>query len=131
MQWWQAALWGLAGGVCVEALELYAHIRSRRRWSWRRPIPQGMAAFWVSVLIRVGVGGVVAAAMAHDGQVAGAVAAFGLGVAAPLVIEKLARLVPLNLDVPAALELPPDPAATPAPTGQSGQPAAGGSGNAP
>ncbi|MFC6879375.1 MULTISPECIES: hypothetical protein [Actinomadura] len=93
-----------------------------------------MAAFWVSVLIRVGVGGVVVAAMARDGQVAGAVAAFGLGVAAPLVIEKLARLVPLNLDVQAALEPPPDLAAEPAPSGQggqAGQAATGGGGNAP
>jgi hypothetical protein len=131
MVWWQAALWGLAGGFLVEALELYASIRrSTRRWSWRRPIPQGMAAFVVSIVIRMGAGATVAAALAQDGQVAGALAALGLGVAAPLVIEKLARVVPLNVDVQAAMEpmpaaLPPVPPSTgaplPGPAGPAGQ----------
>ncbi|WP_141578552.1 hypothetical protein [Actinomadura sp. WMMA1423] len=103
--WWQAVLWGMAGGGCVEALELYAQIhRSRRRWSWRRPIPQGLTAFAVSVLIRLAVGAAVAAALAASGQVSGPLAAFGLGVAAPLVIEKLARLVPLQIDARSAFD---------------------------
>ncbi|WP_433461853.1 hypothetical protein [Spirillospora sp. CA-128828] len=128
MVWWQAALWGIAGGFLVEALELYASIRrSTRRWTWRRPIPQGMAAFVVSIVIRMGAGGTVAAALAQDGQVAGALAALGLGVAAPLVIEKLARVVPLNVDVQAAME----PAPAPSPSsgaplpGSAGQPGGG------
>ncbi|WP_433474192.1 hypothetical protein ACQPZP_36345 [Spirillospora sp. CA-142024] len=126
MVWWQAALWGIAGGFLVEALELYASIRrSTRRWTWRRPIPQGMAAFVVSVVIRMGAGGTVAAALAQDGQVAGALAALGLGVAAPLVIEKLARVVPLNVDVQATME-PAPPA--PAPPPSSGAPLPGSAG---
>ncbi|WP_242911447.1 hypothetical protein [Actinomadura terrae] len=121
MAWWQAALFGLGGGLCVEALELYTHIRrSRRRWNWRRPIPQGMAAFVVSVVIRVGVGGTVAAVMAWDGQIVGAIGAFGAGVAAPLVIERLFRLVPLTVDgssitVPASVAPEPLPTLAPAP----------------
>jgi hypothetical protein len=92
---WVAAAWGLTGGLCVEALALHSYIRSTRRWDWRRPIPQGMAAFFVSVVIRVGAGAGLAAAAAGSGQVAGSLAAFGLGVAAPLVVEKLAQAVPL------------------------------------
>ncbi|MFC0038564.1 hypothetical protein [Actinomadura rayongensis] len=65
----------------------------------------------MSVLIRVGAGCAVAAAMAHDGQVTEATAAFGLGIAAPLVIEKLARQVPLTLDTQAVLEPEPEPPA--------------------
>ncbi|SEU47112.1 hypothetical protein [Nonomuraea wenchangensis] len=90
-----AAFWGLAGGLCVEALELHARIRRARKWSWRRPIPQGRAAYWTSVAIRAGVGAVLAAAAAASGQVTGAFGALGLGVAAPLVVEKFARLATL------------------------------------
>jgi hypothetical protein len=51
----------------------------------------------LSVVIRVGVGAALAAAAASGKQVAGAFGAFGLGVAAPLVIEKLARAVPVRI----------------------------------
>jgi hypothetical protein len=84
---WAAALWGLAGGLCVEALELYARIKRAREWSWSKPIPQGRAAYWTSVVIRAGVGALLAAAAAASDQVSGAFAALGLGVAAPLVVE--------------------------------------------
>jgi hypothetical protein len=92
----EAAVWGLSGGMCVESLELYARIRRTPRWNWRQPIPQGMTAFVISVLIRIGVGAVLAAAGAGSGQVSSSLAAFGLGIGAPLVIEKLARAVPLT-----------------------------------
>lgn len=90
-----AAGWGLVGGMCVEALALYSLIRTNSQWSWRKPIPQGLAAYLISVIVRAGAGAGVAAAAAGSGQVSGTLAAFGLGVAAPLVVEKLAQTVPL------------------------------------
>ncbi|MFI0480054.1 hypothetical protein [Actinomadura sp. 9N215] len=104
-----AALWGLAGGLCVEGLDLYARIHRGRGWSWRRPIPQGWVAFVLSVGIRSGVGAILAAATAASGQVEGAFAAFALGVGAPLVIERLARAVP----VAGPPEAPPPPRSAP------------------
>lgn len=95
MNSWVAAAWGLTGGLCVEALTLYSHIRATRRWNWHHPIPQGLAAFLISVCIRAGAGAGLAAAAAGSGQVSGSLAAFGLGVAAPLVVAKLAQTVPL------------------------------------
>jgi hypothetical protein len=95
MNSWVAAAWGLTGGLCVEALTLYSHIRATQRWNWRRPIPQGLAAFLISICIRAGAGAGLAAAAAGSGQVSGSLAAFGLGVAAPLVVAKLAQTVPL------------------------------------
>ncbi|MCF6475891.1 hypothetical protein FAF44_47275 [Nonomuraea sp. MG754425] len=89
---WAAALWGMVGGLCVEGLELHARIRRARSWSWRRPIPQGLSAYVTSVVIRVGIGAALAAAGSQSGQIQGAFAALGLGVAAPLVVEKVARL---------------------------------------
>jgi hypothetical protein len=96
MSIWTAAVWGLVGGMCVEALWLYSSIRKAAHWSWRRPIPQGLAAYLISVVARVGVGAAVAAAAAGTGQVSGTLAAFGLGIGAPLVVEKLAQNVPLT-----------------------------------
>lgn len=94
---WVAACWGLAGGISVEGLELYARIRRAPGWTWRKPIPQGLASYLISVVIRGGLSAVVVAAAADGRQVVSVFAAFGLGVAAPLVIEKLARTVPLTL----------------------------------
>jgi|SRR5437868_700306 len=91
-----AALWGLAGGLCVEGLEVYANIHRKKSWSWRKPIPQGMTAFVLSIIIRGAVSTVVAAAFAASGQVSGAFAALGLGIAAPLIVQRLARAVPLT-----------------------------------
>jgi len=106
MNIWAAAAWGLLGGVCVEALELYALIRRSRHWSWRRPIPQGLAAYLISVMVRAGAGAGLAAAAAGSGQVSGTLAAFGLGVAAPLVVEKLSRAIPLNGTLTVSEQLP-------------------------
>lgn len=92
-----AALWGLAGGVCVEALELYGYIRKTPKWSWRTPIHEiPFGGYVLSIILRCGIGGLVVAAAAAGGQVGGAFGAFGLGVAAPLVIEKLTRAIPLS-----------------------------------
>jgi hypothetical protein len=96
MSAWGAAVWGLAGGLCVEALALYSMIRKSRLWSWRKPIPQGLAAYLISVVLRAGAGAALAGAAAGSGQVSGSFAAFALGVAAPLVVEKLSRAVPLS-----------------------------------
>src|SRR5215469_7854285 len=91
-----AAVWGLIGGSCVEALWLYARIRQEPLWSWRKPIPQGLTAYLISVILRVGAGAGLAAAAAGSGQISGIFAAFVLGVSAPLVIEKLAQVIPLT-----------------------------------
>src|ERR1044071_9593079 len=95
MNAWTASVWGLSGGACVEALALYGLIRRSENWSWRRPISQGLSAYLISVILRMGAGGVLAAAAAGSQQVSGPFAAFGLGVAAPLVVEKLSRAIPL------------------------------------
>lgn len=93
---WLAAVWGLTGGLCVEALDLYAHIRRTPKWDWRCPIDQGMVAFVVAVVLRVGVGAALAAAFAGSHQVSGPLAAFALGVASPLVVARLAKMIPLS-----------------------------------
>ena len=96
MHLWAAAAWGLLGGLCVEALALHTTIRSTPQWNWRRPIPQGMPAYLISIVVRLGAGAALAAAAAGSGQVSGSFAAFGLGVAAPLIVQKLSQIIPLT-----------------------------------
>jgi hypothetical protein len=99
--------WGLVGGLCVEALWLHSHIRSATKWSWRRPIPQGLDAYLISVVLRVGAGAGLAAAAVGSGQASGTLAAFGLGVGAPFAVQKLAHTVHLT----GSLTTGPDPPA--------------------
>lgn len=96
MSIWSATAWGLVGGLCVEALALHALIHKAKKWTLRKPIPQGLAAYLISVIVRAGVGAGLAAAAAGSGQVSGSFGAFGLGVAAPLIIEKLSRTIPVD-----------------------------------
>jgi hypothetical protein len=96
-----AAIWGLAGGLSVEALALYSRIHATPAWNWRHPIPQGLAAYLISVILRAGAGAALAGAAAGSHQVSGPFAAFALGVAAPLIVEKLSKTIPLAGTVPA------------------------------
>lgn len=92
---WMAAVFGLTGGLCVEALELCAHVRRSPNWTWRRPIDQGMTAFTIAVLLRVAVGAVLAATLAGGHQVSGPLAALAVGAASSVVVARLAQAVPL------------------------------------
>lgn len=94
MEWWQAALWGLAGGSCVELWNLHCLTRLPV-FSWRRPIRQGLSAYVTAVLTRLVIGAIVSSAAAAGGEIRGAWVAFGLGVAGPLVVQRLAGDVPL------------------------------------
>jgi len=95
MEWWQAGLWGLAGGACVELWNLHC-LTTQSVFSWRRPVPQGLSAYVTAVLTRLAIGAIVAAAAAAGDEIRGAWVAFGLGVAGPLVVQRLAGDVPLT-----------------------------------
>ena len=100
MTGWQAALWGAFGGLAVEALEFGAVIRRTGRWPWRMKGEPSASIFAVSVLIRVGVGFGLAAAAAETNQIAGPIAAIAIGVAAPLIIEKMSARAEVSHDDP-------------------------------
>jgi hypothetical protein len=93
---WQYALWGAFGGVAVEAIQFYGAIRRTGDWPWRtkgEPRPGPLAA---SVVIRVGVGFGLALAAVLTGQVSGPLGAIAVGVAAPLLIQQMAKQVPVD-----------------------------------
>ena len=88
MSWWALALWGLGGGLIVEGLELVAAIKRVRDLPWRVPGEIPLRAYFVAWPIRVGAGAALAMAVGAGDQVTGALAAFMIGVSAPLIIEK-------------------------------------------
>lgn len=103
MTWAACALWGLFGGFAVEGLELSASIRRTGRFPWKQRGGPGLAPFLVSVLIRLAVGAGLAVAVGAAGQI-NPLGALAAGVAAPLIIEKLAQQIPVQASVnPAGL----------------------------
>jgi hypothetical protein len=96
MTWWQYAIWGGFGGLAVEFLELYGAIRRTGDWPWRRAGEPRPVVFAVSVAIRVGLGMGLAAAAGDTDQISGALGAVAIGVAAPFLLEQMARQVPVR-----------------------------------
>jgi hypothetical protein len=103
-----AALWGLFGGFAVEGLDLYTAVRRFGRWPWRvrEPREAGPVAYAVAELVRLAIGGGLAAATAVSGQITSPAGALAVGVAAPLIVERLTRAVPLADSVSAAVAQP-------------------------
>jgi len=95
MTWWHYALWGAFGGLAVEAVQFYGAVRRTGDWPWNTPGAPPRGPLAVSVIIRMSVGLGLAAAAGETGQVAGPLGAIAVGVAAPLLIEQMARQIPL------------------------------------
>lgn len=98
MSWLDAALWGAFGGFAVEGLELYTAVRRHGHWPWRVRGPRevGAPGYVVAELIRLIIGAGLAGAAEASGQITSAVGALAVGVAAPLIVERLARAIPLT-----------------------------------
>lgn len=102
---WQALLWGAFGGFAVEALDLSTAIRRCGKWPWKRRGEPDMAPYLASIFIRTSVGAGLAAAAAASHQVTTVFAAVTTGVAAPLILENMAKS---HKTIPE----PPEPAAS-------------------
>jgi hypothetical protein len=94
---WEAALWGLLGVALVEAYELRAATMSdgSLRWPWcdtqGRCVVSGYA---VAVVCRVVMGTGLNAVYAAAHQMGGPVAAFTIGITAPLIMARLTEQKP-------------------------------------
>jgi hypothetical protein len=112
MSWWQAAGWGLAGGLAAGVLALMTAVKSAGfRWPWMRH------EFGPRLFVLVGgllLGALVAAA-AHA-QMSGAWPAFVIGAGAPATIRGLLSGVEVSeksrhrngADAPTGAELEPE-----------------------
>lgn len=97
MTWLDALLWGLFGGFTVEALDLYAAVLRRGRWPWRVRGPRevGVLGYFVAELFRLLISAGLAAALAEAGQINTPFGAVAVGIAAPLIVERLVQTIPL------------------------------------
>lgn len=96
MTWWEYVLWGAFGGLAVEAIQFSGAIHRCKDWPWRVKGEPGPFPLAVSVVIRVGLGLVLALAAGQTGQISGPIGAIAVGVAAPHLIEQMAKRVPLT-----------------------------------
>lgn len=115
MQAWRGALWGALGGAVVEAYDIVAVARATRRWPWLDPAKSSREmtyaerwnAFGVwlfATVVRIAAGG--GGAAAASSQVTGELAAFGLGVAGPLALERILATVHVNPEATVAMPTP-------------------------
>jgi hypothetical protein len=115
VNWVGAGLWGLAGGFVVEGLDFYTAVRRHGKWPWNvagAGPTAGPRGYAIAELVRMIIGAVLAAGVAASGQVSGAMGAIAVGVATPMIVERLTKLVPLGL--PAAPDTAKPQPATPA-----------------
>lgn len=88
---WQACLWGLLGAALVEGLELYQAIHAEGGFPWQFRGRLKLGPYLVALLVRLGLGAALAAVFAASHQITGPIAAVTIGIAAPKILEQLAR----------------------------------------
>ena len=113
MSWWQAAGWGLAGGLAAGVLALMTAVTSAGfRWPWKRD------EFWPRLFV-LGCGlllGALVAAASHA-QMSGAWPAFVIGAGAPATIRGLLSGVEVRVKPPLG---PPSVSGEPKPAEEEG-----------
>ena len=97
MTWWEYAMWGGFGGFSVEAIQFYVSIKRHAKWPWKVKGEPKAGPLIASVLIRVSVSYGLTWAAAETGQISGPIGAIAVGVAAPLIVEQMARRVPIDV----------------------------------
>jgi hypothetical protein len=88
-----AAMWGLFAALALECLDLLGALRRSGRPPWRGAGEPGAAPYAISAALRCLVGAGLAAGVAATGQVTTAGAAAAVGLAAPLLLTHLVRLL--------------------------------------
>lgn len=121
MTWWQAALWGLAGGGAAAALSFSAAVvSSGYHWPWRerRKSKQQLGPRLFVLAVQTVLGALVAAA-AHD-QISGPWPAFIFGIGAPHTIRGIlsgVEVIPRSINRPPG-KAPPDASSQPPAAGE-------------
>ncbi len=97
------ALYGLLGGFLVEAVELRRAIHTTKTWPWKDPSEPSFGPWLAAVLLRLAASTGLAFGVGAGGQISGPFGALTAGIAAPLMIEKLARQLPGGVPSPEQL----------------------------
>jgi hypothetical protein len=102
---WGALGYGAFGGFLVESLAFVAAIQQGGRWPWKIKGKPRLGPYLTAVVVRLLAGGGLAFTLAESGQVSGPVAAAAVGIATPVIVEKLGQraAVALGADDPVAI----------------------------
>jgi hypothetical protein len=99
MSWWEAASWGLAGGLAAGVLALMTALKAAGfKWPWKREEIWPRLCFYGCGLFL----GALVTAAAHS-QMSGAWPAFVIGAGAPATIRGLLSGVEVDIKLPADL----------------------------
>ena len=85
---WTFAVWGLVGGLAFEGAEII-QAKQDQVLPWAR---YGRGVYAIRIIIRMGLGGCVAAALGCSGQITNALMALMSGASAPLLLEKASQI---------------------------------------
>jgi len=88
------ALWGLAGGVLVELLELASLTRAHKTFPWQVPGQMRLGAYLYCALTRPAAGAIVAVALGLTNQITGPWGLLVVGAGAPLIIQNATKQAP-------------------------------------
>jgi hypothetical protein len=91
MGWLEVTLWGLFGGALVAGLDFIAVVGRIGDWPWRARKKLRAGPYLAATLVRLALSGGLALAAGRSGLVPTALSAVMIGVATPLIVEKLAR----------------------------------------
>lgn len=91
MHWPAIALWGLFGGALVSGLDFVEVVGRIGDWPWNARKKLRAGPYVAATVVRLVLGGGLAVAAGQSGLVASPLAAVTIGVATPLIVEKLAR----------------------------------------
>jgi hypothetical protein len=98
MSWWQAASWGLAGGLAAGVLALITAVKSAGfRWWIRDEFGPRLFVFGGELLL-----GALVASAAHS-QMSGGWRAFVIGAGAPATVRGLLSGVEVRVEPPSSL----------------------------
>jgi hypothetical protein len=93
---WLYALYGACGGLALEAIQFSGAIRRTGNFPWETKGEPGPLPLFVSVVIRMGVGYLLAFAAVQSWREPMPLAVIAIGIAAPLLVEQMAKRLPLD-----------------------------------
>jgi hypothetical protein len=89
--WVATALWGLFGGTLVAGLDFIAVVGRIGDWPWKARKKLRAGPYVAATLVRLLLSAGLAVAAGQSGLALNALLAVTIGVATPLIVEKLAR----------------------------------------
>lgn len=85
------SLSALFGSFAAEALVFARAVRRTKDWPWKKPSEPSIAPFFCAVVLRLAIGTGLGGILGASGQVCGPLGAMAAGLAAPALLEHLAR----------------------------------------